>query len=277
MIRHRASKYILYPLYPPRTSWLEGLMVKFHFGGIARCTVCGSLTLLYVHSDNLRETCSCVKCRSTNRQRQLAYVSCEVLSAGTGLRLRSLRDFPKLNDFVVYNTEAQGAVHKLLRRMKHYLSSEYFGPDRKSGELVNGVMHQDLMNLSFPSESIDLVLSSDVFEHMPDPYKAHKEVFRVLKPGGRHIFTVPFYQTEFLDEDRTTLNEQGELAFLKDAWYHADPVRPEGALVYKVFSLEMLVKLKRIGFRTNMYRLFKPSRGILGSNAVVFEAIKEGG
>jgi len=166
-------------------------------------------------------------------------------------------------------------VHNQLAKMKHYLSSEYFGPDKISGELVNGIMHQDLMGLSFPSESIDLVLSSDVFEHMPAPYKAHHEVFRVLKPGGRHIFTVPFYQTEFLDEDRTILNDQGEPVFVKDAWYHADPVRPEGALVFKIFSLEMLVKLRQIGFRTNLYRLFKPSRGILGSNAVVFEAIKE--
>lgn len=277
MIKHRASKYIRYPLYPPRPSVLERLMVKFHFGGIARCTVCGSLTLLYVHSDNLRETCSCVKCRSTNRQRQIAYVSCEAVAAATGVRLASLRDFPKLGDFVVYNTEAQGAVHSQLTRMKHYLFSEYFGPDKKSGELVNGIMHQDLMGLSFPSQSIDLVLSSDVFEHMPDPYKAHREIFRVLKPGGRHIFTVPFYQTEFLDEDRATLNKQGEPVFLKDAWYHADPVRPEGALVYRIFSLEMLVRLRQIGFRTNFYHLFKPSRGILGSNAVVFEAIKEGG
>lgn len=251
-------------------------MVKFHFAGIARCTVCGCLTLLRVHSDNLRETCSCIKCRSTNRQRQLAYVACEAMSAVTGLRLNSLRDFSALDSIVVYNTEAQGAVHDHLVGMRHYLFSEYVGPDKKSGELVNGILHQDLMDLSFPSESIDLVLSSDVFEHIPDPYKAHREVFRVLKPGGRHIFTVPFYQTEFLDEDRTTLNEQGEPVFLKEAWYHDDPLRTEGALVYKIFSLEMLVKLRHIGFRTNFYHLFKPSRGILGPNAVVFEAVKEG-
>ncbi len=159
--------------------------------------------------------------------------------------------------------------------MKNYICSEYFGNSFKSGDFVNNVMHQDLMNLSLNTESIDLAISSDVFEHIPDPYKAHEEVYRVLKKGGRHIFTVPFYQTEFLDEDRTILDSNGGLVFLKQPIYHEDPIRQEGALVYKIFSIEMLVKLRRIGFRTNLYHVFNPLYGIWGQNAIVFEAIKD--
>ena len=131
------------------------------------------------------------------------------------------------------------------------------------------------MNLSLSNESIDLVISSDVFEHIPDPYKAHEEVYRILKRGGRHIFTVPFYQTEFLDEDRTILDSNGNTVFLKEPIYHGDPLNSKGALVYKIFSLEMLVKLRKIGFRTNLYHLYMPLYGILGPNAIVFEAIKD--
>ncbi len=131
------------------------------------------------------------------------------------------------------------------------------------------------MNLSMNDGSIDLVISADVFEHIPDPYKAHKEVYRVLKTGGRHIFTVPFYQTEFRDEDRTMIDDNGNNVYLKEPLYHLDPVDPKGVLVYTIFSLEMLVKLQKIGFRTNMYLLNKPWHGIYGVNAVVFEAIKE--
>jgi len=114
-----------------------------------------------------------------------------------------------------------------------------------------------------------------VLEHIPNPYKAHEEIYRVLKREGRHIFTVPFYQEDFLDEDRTIIDSAGNPVFLKDPQYHGDPIRPEGALVYKIFSLEMLVKLRKIGFRTNLYHLYKPLNGIWGQNAIVFEAIKE--
>ena len=135
-------------------------------------------------------------------------------------------------------------------------------------------MHQDLMDLSFDDASIDLVISSDVFEHIPDPYCAHREIYRVLKQGGAHIFTVPFYQTEFVDEDRTVTDIRGNTVFIKEPIYHGDPIRSEGALVHKIFSLEMLVKLRKIGFHTNMYKIYKPSSGIVGPNALVFEAVK---
>ena len=58
------------------------------------------------------------------------------------------------------------------------------------------------MALSYDDASIDLILSSDVFEHVPDPYRAHAEVHRVLRPGGHHVFTVPFHQHAHLDDVR---------------------------------------------------------------------------
>lgn len=158
--------------------------------------------------------------------------------------------------------------------MKNYFCSEYFGQAFKSGEFVGNIMHQDLMGVSFDDCSFNFVISSDVFEHIPDPYEAHREIYRILKPNGRHIFTVPFYQTEFLDEERTVVDDAGKNIFLKEPQYHGDPLRPEGALVYNIFSLQMLIELKKIGFHTNLYYLHKPLHGILGNNALVFEAIK---
>ena len=35
-------------------------------------------------------------------------------------------------------------------------------------------------------------LCVQVFVHIPMPYQAHHELFRILKPGGSHVFTVPF-------------------------------------------------------------------------------------
>lgn len=33
---------------------------------------------------------------------------------------------------------------------------------------------------------------SEVFEHIPFPYIAHRGVYRILRLGGEHVFTVPF-------------------------------------------------------------------------------------
>jgi hypothetical protein len=52
-------------------------------------------------------------------------------------------------------------------------------------------------------------------------------------------------------------------------------MRSGGALVHRIFSLEMLVKLRKVGFRTNMYKIYKPLSGILGPNALVFEAVAQ--
>jgi hypothetical protein len=41
-----------------------------------------------------------------------------------------------------------------------------------------------------------------------------------------------------------------------------------------IFALEMLVRLRRLGFVTSLYQLQAPWRGIFGPNAIVFEAIK---
>jgi SAM-dependent methyltransferase len=159
--------------------------------------------------------------------------------------------------------------------VKGYRASEYFGEGHKSGEIVRGKMHQDLMALSFESGTCDLVLSSDVFEHIPYPYRAHAEVYRVLKPRGRHIFTVPFYTTRYLDEHRTSIDADGTITHLKPPMHHGDPVRAEGALVHNIFALEMLVRLAEVGFHTNVYQIHSYWHGILGSGAVVFEAIKD--
>jgi SAM-dependent methyltransferase len=47
--------------------------------------------------------------------------------------------------------------------------------------------------LPFVSESIDLVLSYDVFEHVQDPGKCLAECFRVLKPAGLALLVFPPY------------------------------------------------------------------------------------
>lgn len=42
----------------------------------------------------------------------------------------------------------------------------------------------DITNLAFPAESFDAIFSHNVLEHVAEPIKALREMYRVLKPGG---------------------------------------------------------------------------------------------
>lgn len=50
----------------------------------------------------------------------------------------------------------------------------------------------DIVNVPEPDASFDVILCSEVFEHLPDAPKALDEFARLLKPGGKLILTAPF-------------------------------------------------------------------------------------
>ena len=223
---------------------------------------------------NLRETGACTSCGATNRQRQVAWIVAGALSPDPARPVASVAEAVAGGTGIVYNTESAGALHEVLQSRPGYRCSEFIGPDIASGTVVDGIRHEDLQSLSYDDESVDVVVSSDVFEHVPDPYRAHAEVYRVLRPGGRHIFTVPFHGNGFFDEIRARLVD-GTVEHLAPPIYHADPVRPdEGVLVFTIFALEMLLRLREIGFVPYVYKLRSITRGIVGDNAIVFEAVK---
>jgi len=50
----------------------------------------------------------------------------------------------------------------------------------------------DIVDIPEPDASFDVILCSEVFEHLPDALGALDEFTRLLKPGGRLIITAPF-------------------------------------------------------------------------------------
>ena len=65
----------------------------------------------------------------------------------------------------------------------------------------------DAMELPFPSGSFDLVVSTDVLVHVPNPRKAVSEMVRVLRPGG-HIFFSSINRTWWARFVMLTLGER---------------------------------------------------------------------
>jgi|GEM_PF-4496795 len=62
--------------------------------------------------------------------------------------------------------------------------------------------------LPFPDESQDFIVSAHVLEHFPDPIKALKEWYRVVKKGGYIFMIVPHKKRTFdKNKERTTAKE----------------------------------------------------------------------
>jgi len=238
------------------------------------CVICGKATVFQIDTD-LRERVPCLRCGSVNRQRQLASVLLEYArTTGTPRRPLSIGDISR--DTTIWNAETTRALHHRLAQHlgSNYISSEYISPDLSSGTVVNGVLHVDMQETHFADDSLDFILSSDVLEHVPDPIRVFEESYRILKQGGCHIFTAPFYQHRFTNERRAVINAQGQLTHLLRPWYHGDPIHDEGALVYNVFAPEVMCQLEHAGFEARLCLLRAPFRGILGWNGIVLVARK---
>jgi len=77
--------------------------------------------------------------------------------------------------------------------------------------------HNDLIlskaeEIDFPDNSFDLVVALDVLEHIKDDKKAIKESWRVLKPGGYFLATVPAYKFLWSEHDEV-LNHYRRYSF----------------------------------------------------------------
>ena len=59
----------------------------------------------------------------------------------------------------------------------------------------------DSVRLPFPAESMDCVLALDVIEHIRDDVAALREAYRVLRPGGVLVLTVPAFMSLWRSHD----------------------------------------------------------------------------
>lgn len=60
---------------------------------------------------------------------------------------------------------------------------------------INSAVRPDIVgsveNIPLENKSVDSIVSTQVLEHIKDPQKAINEFYRILKPGGCCLITVP--------------------------------------------------------------------------------------
>ncbi|MEP7103730.1 MAG: class I SAM-dependent methyltransferase [Candidatus Dojkabacteria bacterium] len=78
------------------------------------------------------------------------------------------------------------------KRAKHVIGVDISDEYLKMNDLIKEKIVSDLSSIPMIKDnSVDLIISSWVFEHLETPENVIKEFGRVLKPGGRVVFLTP--------------------------------------------------------------------------------------
>jgi SAM-dependent methyltransferase len=139
---------------------------------------------------------------------------------------------PSLNEMTILELDSRSPLKAIMSGAKAYHRSFYSPSEHLGMTYADGTRCEDITRLTFADSSLDLIVSSDVLEHVPDLQAAFQESNRVLRPGGSHIFTVP---TRPRTRKRAELVEN-TVKFLVEPEYHTDPLNPSGILAFWDFG-----------------------------------------
>ena len=99
---------------------------------------------------------------------------------------------------LVYLLAKAGAVVTGVDNEEHGLrfAEENLKARNEKGDLSYAFVNTSAYTLPFEANSFDLVVSSEVIEHVQEPERMVREATRVLKVGGKLILTTPYRVTE---------------------------------------------------------------------------------
>ncbi len=120
-----------------------------------------------------------------------------------------------------------GNLHPFLKNFKHHFLASY--------------PQVDMQDLPFSDECWDIIIHSDVLEHVPNPAKALKECYRVLKPNGVMFFTIPVVYGRVTR--RRDLHEP-------PSYHGASGSESPDLYVYSEYGADFWVELLKAGFLT---------------------------
>lgn len=206
---------------------------KFHVKSLTSAQLARSwkLSPQEVAGFNRRESSSCDACGCALRSRVLAAAILKSYPDFLG------QDFP---GWVAYAVARRlkiaeinyfGDLHPWLKKIPGLVLSQYSESTVRAriANWLKGIRREDITQLSYPSQSFDLVLHTEVLEHLEDVDRAISECRRILKPGGFCLFTVPLL-----------MNRLTKHADLKHPSYHGG--RAENNLVYWEFGKDFISK-----------------------------------
>lgn len=187
-----------------------------HLGSwrLRACECCGR-TSLFINKAAGEEFTVCSLCGANLRYELLAAEIRERFAEG-------------LSQLRIVELDPASPLRTLFAGHPHYTRT-FYSPDVSPGQVRDdGAQCEDITNPTFADGSVDLMISSDVLEHVPDLEKALRAISRVLSPAGVHLFTVPYRDHT---RPRAVLRD-GKVVHLLEPEYHCDPLNPRGILAF---------------------------------------------
>lgn len=246
------------------------------------CLVCGKPSRFYYQEIALwRESLNCQHCRSTSRYRSIARGLVRAITELTGAQTSSLATLPRSSNskLRVYDTQPpfyyEPCAYPLPDLLKEtgWIDVELsnYKPNKPMGTvLVKGITNQNLECLTFADESLDIVITSDVMEHVRLDDQAHQEIYRVLKPGGVYLFTVPHDRSWEKTLTRVQISDPADPSkdvHLLEPEYHGDTNSDGdgGVLAYRTYGRDIEGYLTKLGFEVDYCREDMADLGILNT------------
>lgn len=208
---------------------------------------------------NFRESVHCPRCGLNTRQRLAAELVRDVLRQPGGLGgRRAVYLHEQVTAMFRWAESGYGAAHNVV-------GSEFLGLDKEPGRTYDGLLHQDIHALTFDDDAFDLIVSTDVLEHVWDVDAVLAESVRVLRPGGYFVLTVPwnYGQPQTVQAARRTPDG---IEYLERPEIHGNPTAAaEGSLLYYRYGWDLLDRIRQAGFEDAAALAFwSPLHGVIG-------------
>ena len=234
------------------------------------CSVCGWVGCFERNHRSLREGFACKVCNSSLRYRGQADVLLKLFGQ-SGIRcLAELVKKKPFRSLKIFEPGVIGPLRPLLSKVEMY-SQSYYWEDVKLGGVRDNIGCQNLETLTFEDNNFDLIITSDIFEHIRRPWDAFEEIFRVLKPGGYHVFSIPV-QKPLRENSVERVDTTGDVdRMLVEPHYHSAPGGGR-ALVYTDFGSDIIARLADLGFITTQYSPLNTNVNV--AKLVTFSSLK---
>jgi SAM-dependent methyltransferase len=222
------------------------------------CTICG-WDGEFLQPERSREGMHCGNCASTSRQRAVVFAVGCLLGTSTA----PLHAWPPRKGFRVLESSARGSYAMLFQERFDYYATEFDPARIAAGDRPREFA--DFQRLHYPDAHFDLVVASDVFEHVRDDAAGFSEIFRVLKEGGSLVLTVPYDHDRQETIARVDTSGPGDVPILEPE-YHGGGGH---TLTYRNYGRDLLDRLRRAGFTVLRLALEMPEAGITPQTVVV--------
>lgn len=212
-------------------------------------------------------------CRGSLRSSGCSYGSCATRERAIGSVLLDLIPKDVLKTKVIYECSPamRGFSLWLKENCNEYHPTGYFA-GRPFGSMVNGLVNENLENLTLLDDSVDVWMHLDVLEHLFDPFMAMREIYRTLRVGGLCVFTAPTYPERIRSEQVAWVDPDGSLKIKGEPEYHGNPQNPEaGALVTWRYGYDLPLLIQReTNFNVEVRRWQSREVAVMGTMTEVY-------